>query len=119
MPSDRAPEVDRIRKLNTAKVHGHVDSAVSHCAFLLNHITELDAKYQELVDALCSKSWMGRNRHSSVVALAKRLHDSQKELRPLDLEDVTLATGYCIRVAGHEGPCNGLPRKDCIAKVSA
>jgi hypothetical protein len=70
-------------------------------------------EYSELVDALCSKSWMGRNRHDSVVGLAKRLHDSQKVLRPLELEDVALAARYCIRKSGHDGPCNGLPRNDC------
>jgi hypothetical protein len=21
---------------------------------------------------------------------------------------------YCIRNSGHDGPCNGLPRKDCL-----
>jgi hypothetical protein len=110
-------EVERIRKINATKAHGHSDSAVSHCAFLLGHITELNAQYQELVDSLCSKSWAGRNRHASVVALAKRLHDSQRTLRPLELEDVALAAGYCIRNSGHDGPCNGLPRNDCFKSI--
>ena len=82
-----------------------------------NLMTERDAfrgKYGELVDALCSKAWLGRERHSSVVGLAKRLHDSQQTLRPLELEDVALAAGYCIRKSGHDGPCNGLPRNDCF-----
>lgn len=109
-------EVERIRKINATKAHGHIDSAVAHCAFLLDHIAELNAKYQELVDALCSKSWQGRNCHASVVGLAKRLHDSQRTLRPLELEDVALAAGYCIRKSGHTGPCNGLPRNDCFQK---
>lgn len=37
-------------------------------------------EYQELVDALCSKSWTGRGNHESVVALAKRLKNSQQKL---------------------------------------
>lgn len=35
--------------------------------------------------------------------------------RPLELEDIALAAGYCIRERGHDGPCNGLPRNDCFA----
>ncbi len=31
----------------------------------------------------------------------------------LELRDVALAVGYCIRAKGHDGPCNGLPRNDC------
>jgi hypothetical protein len=77
---------------------------------------DYEKQYNELVDALCSRSWMGRNRHASVVALAKRLHDSQTIIRPLELEDVALAAGYCIRKSGHDGPCNGLPRNDCADK---
>ena len=44
-----------------------------------NLMAERDAargQYNEVVDALCSKSWLGRERHSSVVGLAKRLHNS-------------------------------------------
>jgi hypothetical protein len=105
-------QVKRIRKINATKAHGHIDSAVSHCAFLLVYVDELEAKYQELVDALCSKSWAGRDRHESVVGLAKRLRDSQKTLHPTELEN-GMPVKYCIRVVGHEGPCNGMPRKDC------
>ncbi len=80
---------------------------------------DFEKQYNELVDALCSRSWLGRNRHASVVALAKRLRDSQLRIRPLELEDVALAAGYCIRASGHDGPCNGLPRNDCfVAKRS-
>lgn len=35
-------EVERIRKINATKKHGHIDSAVAHCAFLLNYIDVLE-----------------------------------------------------------------------------
>lgn len=41
---------------------------------------ETGKNYNELVDALCSPSWLGRHRHSSVIALAKRLRDSQDKI---------------------------------------
>ncbi len=75
----------------------------------------VETRYNELVDALCSKAWMGRNRHESVVALAKRMKGRETKIIPLELEDVALAAGYCIRASGHTGPCNGLPRNDCFA----
>lgn len=75
-------------------------------------------RYWELVDALCSESWQGRNRHDSVVGLAKRLRDSQTKIRPLELNDIAQAVGFCIRPAGHAGPCNGLPRDDCFMSMS-
>ena len=75
----------------------------------------LRIKYDELVDALCSKSWLGRTRHASVLSLASRLSDSQNHLKPLELERMLL-TSYCYRLTGHDGPCNGLPRTDCLAK---
>jgi hypothetical protein len=81
-------------------------------------VIDYKKRYEELVDVLCSKAWLGRERHASVLALAKRLHDSQRTLRPLELEDVALAAGYCIRKSGHEGPCNGLPRNDCHQRAT-
>ena len=33
-------------------------------------------------------------------------------------EDIALAAGYCVRACGHDGPCNGLPRKDCAVHKS-
>ena len=33
-------------------------------------------------------------------------------------EDIALAAGYCVRAGGHDGPCNGLPRKDCAVHKS-
>lgn len=53
---------------------------------------EAEQKYSELVDALCSPSWLGRNRHSSVVALAKRLRDSQDKLFANEREFVPMQT---------------------------
>lgn len=82
-------------------------------------VIDYKKRYEELVDVLCSKAWLGRERHASVLALAKRLHDSQRTLRPLELEDVALAAGYCIRKSGHEGPCNGLPRNDCHQRAKS
>lgn len=41
-------EVERIRKINATKAHGHIDSAVSHCAFLLSHVDLLDKQNSEL-----------------------------------------------------------------------
>ena len=79
---------------------------------------DFERMYHELVDALCSKSWMGRYRHSSVIGLAKRLRDSQGALHALAPEDIALAAGYCVRAGGHDGPCNGLPRKDCAVHKS-
>lgn len=38
-------------------------------------------RYDELVDALCSPSWLGRNRHESVLGLARRLRNQQLEIR--------------------------------------
>jgi hypothetical protein len=35
-------EIERIRKINATKKHGHIDSAVAHCAFLLNALSELE-----------------------------------------------------------------------------
>lgn len=35
-------EVERIRRINGKKAHGHIDSAVSHCAFLLSYIDVLE-----------------------------------------------------------------------------
>lgn len=35
-------ELERIRDINAKKAHGHIDSAVSHCAFLLNYIDVLE-----------------------------------------------------------------------------
>lgn len=72
----------------------------------------LESQYAELVDALCSKSWMGRERHASVVGLAKRLRDSQAEIYPTRATPVG-AVSYCVRKSGHDGPCNGFPRYDC------
>lgn len=104
------------------KEHEALEGAIRIQASQINNlIMKRDAlrkEYSELVDALCSPAWLGRNRHSSVVALAKRLHDSQRQLRPLELEDVALAAGYCIRKSGHNGPCNGLPRNDCFVSNS-
>ncbi len=93
--------------------------SVGKIRLLIDERDTLKHDYDELVDALCSKSWLGRQRHASVVALAKRLHDSQLTLRPLELEDVALAAGYCIRKSGHEGPCNGLPRNDCFQQAKS
>ena len=41
-------EIDRIRKINATKAHGHIDSAVSHCAFLLQCIDSLNLRDSEL-----------------------------------------------------------------------
>lgn len=100
-----------VRDLEVAE--GAIRIQASQIKNLMAHRDTVCAQYSELIDALCSKSWLGRDRHASVVALAKRLHDSQRTLRPLELEDVALAAGYCIRKSGHDGPCNGLPRNDC------
>jgi hypothetical protein len=94
------------------------DACLATADALIAEMDDSDKKYAELVDALCSKAWAGRDRHASVLALAKRLSSSQQQLRPLELEDVALAAGYCIRRSGHEGPCNGLPRNDCFLAPS-
>lgn len=72
--------------------------------------------YKELVDALCSPAWLGRERHASVVALARRLRDSQQVITPM--EAVDLYAGLCIRTGGHDGPCNGHPRADCFSTAA-
>lgn len=40
-------EVERIRKINATKKHGHIDSAVSHVAFLLKLVDDYE---ETLVD---------------------------------------------------------------------
>jgi hypothetical protein len=35
-------EIERIRKINATKAHGHMGSAVSHCDFLLKYIAVLE-----------------------------------------------------------------------------
>lgn len=65
--------------------------------------------YKELVDAICSPSWLGRERHASVVSMARRMRDSQQTIRPMGYSE----PGFCIRFSGHDGPCNGHPRTDC------
>jgi hypothetical protein len=67
--------------------------------------------YLELVDALCSPSWAGRDRHESVIGLARRLHNSQTRLQAMAAE--------CTRVTGHSGPCNGFPQAGCRNSESA
>jgi hypothetical protein len=42
------PEVERVRKINATKAHGHIDSAVAHCAYLLDHIDLLNRQQSEL-----------------------------------------------------------------------
>lgn len=74
---------------------------------------DYEEQYKELVDALCSPSWIGRERHASVVALAKRLRNSQQFIRALVLDEVHMVATVCVRAVGHDGPCNGLPRADC------
>jgi hypothetical protein len=65
-----------------------------------------EAMYRELVDALCSPSWLPRNKHESVVKLAKRLHDSQAKIYPQSQGCTLPPEGwYCTREPGHEGPC--------------
>jgi hypothetical protein len=44
-------EVERIRKINSTKKYGHIDSAVSHCAFLLNYIDLLTKRYLRAIGA--------------------------------------------------------------------
>ena len=77
---------------------------------LISERDQVRREYAELVDALCSPSWLGRNSHSSVVGLAKRLHDSQRQLYALD---VTQSPKLCSRKLRHTGPCNGHPRNTC------
>ncbi len=70
---------------------------------------EIEKRYWELVDSLCSPSWLGRNRHASVCALARRLRDAQARIYP-----TAERIARCTRIASHGGPCNGLQREDCI-----
>lgn len=44
-------EVERIRKINSKKKYGHIDSAVSHCAFLLTEIDRLNKEVSTNVNA--------------------------------------------------------------------
>lgn len=77
-------------------------------------------RYEELVDALCSKSWIGRERHESVVALAERMKNSQTVIKALaDNGYAPLALRDCTRLSPHDGPCNGFPRKECLARADA
>ncbi len=69
---------------------------------------DYEKQYHELVDALCSPAWLPRNNHHSVLKLAKRLRDSQLEIRAMG--DVPKR---CTRAEGHDGPCNGFPSKTC------
>lgn len=62
--------------------------------------------YEELVEAICSKSWLDRNKHESVLGVARRLRDSQTKI-------YASKPSVCTRTNGHKGPCNGLPRKTC------
>ena len=48
---------------------------------------EARAKYSQLVDSLCSKSWLGRDRHESVLGLARRLRDNQAHIYALEKEE--------------------------------
>lgn len=111
--NERLKIMEKAQNLDRVGLEDYIEYLKSEKAALRKDWEQIKAQYAELVDALCSPAWMGRNRHSSVVALAKRLHDSQTKLRPLELEDIALAAGYCIRKSGHEGSCNGLPRNDC------
>jgi hypothetical protein len=72
---------------------------------------DYEAMYFELVDALCSKSWEGRSRHPSVVALAKRLRDSRTIIRPMAFRPMALQ--FYGMVVSHDGPCSGMPRHEC------
>jgi hypothetical protein len=33
-------------------------------------------------------------------------------------DEKDMFTKACIRESGHEGPCNGLPREDCLKNIS-
>ncbi len=68
-------------------------------------MTETEKRYWELVDSLCSPSWPHRNRHALVCALARRFRD---------VHELPTTYGRCTRILSHGGPCNGLPREDCI-----
>ena len=92
---------------------------------------DFEKQYRELVDALCSASWLGRNRHDSVLKLAQRLRDSQLHIIPMQKARVNYTAadgtehsqeveliphGYpklCSRRGRHIGPCNGYPRNTC------
>ena len=39
--------IEQIRKINATKTFGHGESAVSHCAFLLKQVDELQAQLKE------------------------------------------------------------------------
>jgi len=45
-------EIERIRKINATKAHGHIDSAVSHCAYLLECVDLLHEQNLDLLEAL-------------------------------------------------------------------
>jgi hypothetical protein len=77
---------------------------------LIRERDQIRREYAELVDALCSPSWLGRNSHSSVIGLAKRLHDSQQRIYAMD---ATPNPKLCSRKGKHTGPCNGYPRNTC------
>ena len=81
--------VDKIRFLIHEREtdQGAIRIQASQIENLMTARDAVSQQYSELVDALCSKA--------------------------LELEDVALAAGYCIRKSGHDGPCNGLPRNDC------
>ena len=59
-------QIDRVRKINATKAHGHIDSAVSHCADLLAHIDEMDrsasklrSALKEAIEVLSDSEWGG------------------------------------------------------------
>lgn len=75
----------------------------------MEHIeADYKRKYEELVDALCSKSWIGRERHESVLSVAKRMKAKESQIVPM-----YKGADVCTRAAGHKSPCNGWPREDC------
>lgn len=121
--AEQAEDVERIAKEITDEIHRDAEAGLSEEAILKRDLLianadrdswrlraeEAEAKYAELVDGLCSKSWLGRDRHESVVGLAERLKKSQRIIH--------IQAAECIRAKGHDGPCNGLPRKDCITRL--
>jgi hypothetical protein len=63
--------------------------------------------------ALQHKFWAyhGIDRIALIAALNRAYYEAHGKV---ELEDVALAAGYCIRERGHAGPCNGLPRNECF-----
>lgn len=83
-------------------------------------VARLAAIAHRALNAFCgsAKSWNQMRDEVIVLQAPKSPKTSQQHLPPMELEETELVPGRCVRSSGHDGPCNGLPRKDCLLHLN-